>query len=80
MPVVNYGTKKIQFNHVTDDALKHAYITVDFYDGVMLKSPTISEENAKETVYKKGKWILDKLKLVERIPPGKIATGSRQMR
>ena len=77
MPAVKYGTQEIQFNHVIDKALKHAYITVDFYDGVMLKSPPISEIKAKETVYKKGKWILEKLKLVERIPPGKIATGSR---
>ena len=77
MLAVKYGTQKIQFNHVIDDALKHAYITVDFYDGVMLKSPSISEIKATEAVYKKGKWILDKLKLVERIPPGKIATGSR---
>ncbi|MDA3788829.1 MAG: hypothetical protein PF503_10095 [Desulfobacula sp.] len=43
----------------------------------MLKSPPINEIRAKEAVYKKGKWRLDKLKLVERIPPGKIATGSR---
>ncbi len=77
MPAVKYGTQKIQFNHVIDKALKHAYITVDFYDGVILKSPSINETKAKETVHKKGKWILEKLKLVERIPPGKIATGSR---
>ena len=77
MPPVKYGTQKIQFEHVLDKALKHAYITVDFYDGVMLKSPPISEIKAKEAVYKKGRWILDKLKLVERLPQGKIITGSR---
>ena len=77
MLAVKYGTQEIQFNHIIDNALKHAYITVDFYDGVMLKSPVIDEIKAKEAVYKKGKWILEKLKLVERIPPGKIATGSR---
>lgn len=77
MPAVKYGTQEIQFSHTIDEALKHAYITVDFYDGVMLKSPLISEIKAKETVYKKGKWILEKLKLVERIPQGKIMTGSR---
>jgi len=77
VPTIKYGTQEIQFSHIIDNALKHAYITVDFYDGVMLKSPSISDKKAKEAVYKKGKWILDKLKLVERIPPGKIATGSR---
>lgn len=32
---------------------------------------------ADETIYRKGKWILEKLKLVERIPQGEITTGSR---
>jgi len=77
MLAVKYGTQEIQFSHIIDNALKHAYITVDFYDGVMLKSPSIGEIKAKEAVYKKGKWILDKLKLVERIPQGKIISGSR---
>jgi len=77
MPTVRYGTQEIQFAHVIDNALKHAYITVDFYEGVILKSPEISDLRAKEAVYKKGKWVLEKLKLVARIPPGEINTGSR---
>lgn len=77
MPTVQYGTREIHFSHFIDDALKHAYITVDFYEGVILKSPSISESKAREAVYKKGKWILQKLKLVERIPQGEIITGSR---
>lgn len=77
MPAVKYGTQEIYFHHVVDNTLKNAYITVDFYDGVIFKSPSISEEKAKEKVYEKGKWILGKLKLVERIPQGKIVTGSR---
>ncbi len=77
MLAVKYGTQEIQFFHIIDNALKHAYITVDFYEGVSLKSPSISEEKAKEAVNKKGKWILEKLKLVERLPQGKIITGSR---
>lgn len=77
MPAVKYGTQKIQFHHIIDKGLKHAYITVDFYEGVILKSPPIAEEKAKEAIYKKGKWILEKLKLVERLPQGKIITGSR---
>ena len=77
MPAVKYGTQEIQFHHIVDKALKHAYITVDFYEGVVLKSPPISQEKAKEAVYKKGKWVLEKLKLVERIPQGKIVSGSR---
>ena len=77
MLAVKYGTQEIQFHHIVDKALKHAYITVDFYEGVILKSPPISQEKAKEAVYKKGKWILEKLKLVERIPQGEIVSGSR---
>jgi len=77
VPAIKYGTQEIQFHHIVDKALKYAYITVDFYEGVVLKSPPISQEKAKEAVYKKGKWILEKLKLVERIPQGKIVSGSR---
>jgi len=74
---VKYGTQEIKFNHTIDNGLKHAYISVDFYEGVILKSPLINEEQAKKAVYKRGKWILEKLKLVERLPQGKIITGSR---
>ena len=77
MPTVQYGTREIQYSHIIDNSLKHAYITVDFYDGVTLKSPSIDEYRANEAVYKKGKWILEKLKLVERVPQGEIFTGSR---
>ena len=65
MLTIKYGTQEIQFSHIIDNALKHAYITVDFYEGVSLKSPSINEKQAKEAVYKKGKWVLEKLKLVE---------------
>jgi hypothetical protein len=77
VPVVKYGTQEIPYTHVIDNALKHAYITVDFYEGVILKSPPTSQEKAEKAIYKKGKWILDKLKLVERIPQGNIVSGSR---
>ena len=77
MPAVKYGTQEIPYTHIIDNALKHAYITVDFYEGVILKSPPTSQEKAEKAIYKKGKWILDKLKLVERIPQGNIVSGSR---
>jgi len=77
VPVVKYGTQEITFTHLINDRLKHAYLTVDFYKGIILKSPSIDDSRAKEAIYKKGKWILDKLKLVERIPQGEIITGSR---
>lgn len=77
MPTVQYGTRQIEYSHVIDNTLKNAYITVDFYEGVILKSPSIADGKADETIYRKGKWILEKLKLVERIPQGEIITGSR---
>jgi predicted metal-dependent hydrolase len=75
VPVVKYGTQEITFTHLIDDRLKNAYLTVDFYEGVILKSPSIDDSRAKEAVYRKGRWILEKLKLVERIPQGEIITG-----
>ena len=77
MPTIKYGTREIHYSHIIDNSLKHAYITVDFYEGVSLKSPPLSQEQAQNAIYKKGKWILEKQKLVERIPQGKIQTGSR---
>lgn len=77
MPTVQYGTRQIQFSHIIDKTLKKAYITVDFYEGVILKSPLITEAKAIEAIQKKGRWILEKLKLVERTPQGEISTGSR---
>lgn len=77
MPTVQYGTRQIHYTHIIENSLKHAYITVDFYEGVILKSPKIDESRANEAVYKKGRWILEKQKLVERIPQGEISTGSR---
>ncbi len=77
MPTVQYGTSQIPYSHIIDNTLKNAYITIDFYEGVILKSPSISEDKAIEAIHKKGRWILEKLKLVERIPQGEIITGSR---
>jgi predicted metal-dependent hydrolase len=77
MYIVRYGSKDIQFNHKVNKKLKHAYITVDFYKGVVLKSPPMEESKAKQLVLKKGAWIFEKLKLVEQIPQGEIETGSR---
>jgi predicted metal-dependent hydrolase len=77
VPVVKYGTREITFTHQIDDTLKHAYITVDFYEGVILKSPRIDDTRARELIYKKGRWVLEKSKIVERIPQGPITTGSR---
>ena len=79
MLTIKYGTKDISFNHIVNNKLKNAYITVGFYDGVILKSPPIDEEKARELIHKKAFWIIQKLKLVEKIPQGEIKTGSRML-
>ena len=77
MLTVKYGTQTINFSHQVNDKLKNAYIYVDFYQGVILRSPPVDEDTARKLVYKKGSWIIQKLKLVEKIPQGDIRTGSR---
>ncbi len=77
MPTVQYGTTEIYYFHIIDTSLKHGYITVDFYEGVILKTPPIEDGKAEKLVLSKGRWIVDKIKLVERIPKGEIITGSR---
>jgi len=77
MLTVKYGKQEIQFNHKVDKKLKHAYVIVDFYEGVVLKSPPMDADKACGLVRKKARWIRDKLKLVTRIPQGDVVTGSR---
>lgn len=72
-----YGRKEISFRHKVDPALTHAYITVDFNEGVILKSPPLEPGRAEAFVRKKAPWILEKLKLVARRPCGDIVTGTR---
>jgi predicted metal-dependent hydrolase len=74
---VQYGKKEITFSHRVNPGLKHAYITVDFNEGVILKSPPLEEDRAAVLVRKKAPWIIEKLKLVAREPQGDIVTGTR---
>jgi predicted metal-dependent hydrolase len=73
----HYGRKEITFHHRIDPALTHAYITVDFNEGVILKSPPLDPGRAEAIVRKKAPWILGKLKLVAHQPQGDIVTGTR---
>lgn len=79
MPKVKYGRKEIDFRHEIDDNLKDGYISVDAQEGVVFKSPLISDERAKELVSKKARWINKKLNLVSQNPAELISTGSRTM-
>lgn len=74
---IQYGQQTIMFTHQIDPKLKNAYITVDFYEGVILKSPQLSPKDAQKLVKKKARWIIDKLKLVAQVPVGDIVSGSR---
>lgn len=77
MPAIKYGKKEIVFSHEINDCLNDAYISVDTKEGVILKSPPISEDKAKELVRKKAAWIVKKLKLVHSPDQEEIVTGSR---
>ncbi|MBF0378751.1 MAG: M48 family metallopeptidase [Desulfamplus sp.] len=75
---VKYGEHEIKYTHIINNDLKHSYINVDPSKGVTLKTPFADESKADEIICKKGKWILQKLKAVERVPKAdKIVTGSR---
>jgi len=74
-----YGRKEITFRHKIDPALTHAYITVDFNEGVILKSPPLDPARAEALVRNKAAWILGKLKLTAREPRGDIVTGTRML-
>lgn len=77
MPTILYGKSEITFQHKISKDLKHAYVTVDTENGVILKSPQISDQQARDIIKKRGAWILKKLKLVRQQPQEKIVSGSR---
>ena len=75
---VKYGQREIKYTHIINNDLKHSYINVDPSKGVTLKTPFADESKADEIICKKGKWILQKLKVVESVSKvNKIVTGSR---
>lgn len=74
---VQYGSKEIEFTHQVNQKLKHAYISVDFFNGVVLKSPPMTREQVQELLLKKAQWVQEKLRLVSREPRGNIVTGTR---
>lgn len=74
---VSYGDRDIHFTHIVNGRLKHPYITVDYHNGVILKSPAADEAQAGRMVLKKAAWIIDKLKLVAPQPQSDIVSGSR---
>ena len=74
---VKYGRKEIEFKHEIDDNLIDGYISVDANDGVVFRTPMISDEEAKEHISKKAKWINNKLSLVSKNADEAIKTGSR---
>ena len=74
---IRYGGSEIEFSHRVNQKLKHVYISVDFFAGVILKSPPMTQQQAQDLILKKARWVLGKLKLVSREPGGNIVTGTR---
>jgi predicted metal-dependent hydrolase len=77
MPKVQYGDREIEYSFLEKDNLKSHYITVEKGEGVILKGKSIPEEQARQLIIKKAKWIIDKLNLVESFDDEDIVTGSR---
>lgn len=76
--IVKYGNKVIEFAHIVDPKLKRAYISVDNKNGVVVKTPELSDEKMQELVRGKARWILQKKALVqENLSNFEFETGSR---
>jgi predicted metal-dependent hydrolase len=74
---INYDGHKILYRHIENPSLRHSYLSVDFDDGVILKSPPMPQEDIDSFILTKAAWIMEKLKLVARQPMGDIVSGSR---
>lgn len=74
---VTYQEKIISFSHKIGKGLKHAYISVDLKNGVVLKSPGIPLYRAREIILKKAPWIINKLSTIKVPEKTELISGSK---
>ena len=72
---VIYKNETIVFTHIVKKGLKHAYISLDNNNDVILKSRLIPAYKAKEIVIRKAPWILNKLKHIREKQKIEFSTG-----
>jgi predicted metal-dependent hydrolase len=73
---VTYGEKIIIFKHKIQNGLKHAYISLDINEGVILKSRKIPIYKAKEIILKKAPWIIRRLNTISEVKKVDFSQGS----
>ncbi|WP_042146300.1 MULTISPECIES: M48 family metallopeptidase [unclassified Pseudoalteromonas] len=77
MPVFDYGTTQIEWYFKLDNKLKSHYITVERDKAVLLRGPGVDEQQQKELIKHRARWIKQKLVEVNQAIKEEIVTGSR---
>ncbi len=77
MPVFDYGTTQIEWHFRLDNKLKSHYITVERDKAILLRGPDADEQQQKELIKQRARWIKQKLAEVNQPIKEEIVTGSR---
>lgn len=77
MPVFDYGTTQIEWRFKLDNKLKNHYITVERDKALLLRGPDVDEQQQKELIKQRARWIKQKLVEVNQPIKEEIVTGSR---
>ncbi|WP_212005893.1 M48 family metallopeptidase [Chitinophaga sp. HK235] len=77
MPKAQYGNTTIYYSLEEAPGLKRHYLSVDNKRGVVLKGKNIGEIESAKLIVQKGKWITEKLEVVNINKQDLIVTGSR---
>ncbi len=73
---VSYQEETINFKHKVQNGLKHAYISFDTDNNVILKSRKIPIYRAKEIILKKAPWIINRLRVINERKRNDFSSGS----
>ncbi|ELZ7199443.1 M48 family metallopeptidase [Vibrio parahaemolyticus] len=77
MPIFQYGTTEIEWEFKLDSKLSHHYVTVERGKTVLLRGPSASEDEQRELIRYRARWIKERLAEVNQPLKEEIVTGSR---
>ncbi|MBO9492527.1 M48 family metallopeptidase [Thalassotalea sp. G20_0] len=77
MPVFDYGTTTIEWVFQAEPGLKRHYITVERGRPVLLRGKPIHEDQQRQLIRQRARWIRERLKEVNQPRKETFVTGSR---
>ena len=79
MPVYQYGTTAIEWQFQEAPELKRHYVTVERGKPVLLRGPMVPEDEQRELIRYRARWIKQRLEEVNQPLKDEFVTGSRML-